>query len=579
MAAPNLRTDLALVQLPSTYPNVGGLTGKNTLVTDPDFGTQIVRVTDATSGAGNNLSMQTTDDTSAYSVWNTDDTLLCLHNTNAQGYLFQFNPATMQATQLTTGPILTGAYCFSRISPGIIYNNPVSTPNIINQLTYSLVGGVWTYQSTVQLCDFSNGGGGPLPGGYVIKWVGTLTVSEGDTIFNLSFGLGAQGTGYYCCLYQPGSGFRMLDTQTLAVTGSWGTTGTLTGIAGAAISPFLIHDSSQTPNPTYTNIAANGASYTWVWDNATLTMVSNTTSGHMVLGYASQYSGGAGGGQFQSIPPTFAIPPGSNPVKTNIIPAVAGPPGLPAKQTPPQTYTGDQHSGLGTINSSDNALLWTSNGPPAVFPFTSCWMGEIRGLDCTGLVSGTIGYVYRACHTFNSGKSPTFIVQNAFCSPSRSGNFVAFTSDWGGSGTVGPLGSTAGGATGVIGGNARGDVFIVQISRFVPPLAGGNVTGVFQYPTGLPVANGKYQWKLLSEGAIKTSAAVVPTLISGLLDGNGSMSATLYFNDELLTQLGYTSEYQLTIKAQGGAQVWNEKYFLTGTAANLNLITPTGGVT
>lgn len=106
----------------------------------------------------------------------------------------------------------------------------------------------------------------------------------------------------------------------------------------------------------------------------------------------------------------------------------------------------------------------------------------------------------------------------------------------------------------------------------------GVVTGVFQYPNGSPVANASYQWKLSSD-AIEftgTSACVCPPIVNGSLDANGNMTSTFAFNDVLSTSAGLATYYQLTVKAQNGGQVWNEYYFLTGTAANLNLIPPAG---
>lgn len=104
----------------------------------------------------------------------------------------------------------------------------------------------------------------------------------------------------------------------------------------------------------------------------------------------------------------------------------------------------------------------------------------------------------------------------------------------------------------------------------------GVVTGTFQYPNGSPVASGVYQFKL-SQDAIQvsaTTACIVPPLFTGSLDANGNLTATFLFNDVLSTTAGLNTTYQLTVKANGGGQVWNEQYYLTGTAANLNLIPP-----
>jgi hypothetical protein len=71
-------------------------------------------------------------------------------------------------------------------------------------------------------------------------------------------------------------------------------------------------------------------------------------------------------------------------------------------------------------------------------------------------------------------------------------------------------------------------------------------------------------------------SSTVPKLITGQLDANGAMTATAIFNDALITSQGLNTTYQLTIKDQGGGQVWNETYFFTGTAANLSLVLPSG---
>ena len=43
---PCARRDLRVAKLPEPVPNVGGVRGEGTIITDPDFGTEIIRVTD-----------------------------------------------------------------------------------------------------------------------------------------------------------------------------------------------------------------------------------------------------------------------------------------------------------------------------------------------------------------------------------------------------------------------------------------------------------------------------------------------------------------------------------------------------
>jgi hypothetical protein len=541
MAAPNLRTDLSIVQLPATLPNVGGLYGKNTIVSDPDFGTEIVRATDASCGNGLNFdSMQTSDDPSGYAVWNTDDTLYLTRSTGGSAFLNQFVPATMQSTQLG-GPNpsfpykLTGANTPSHASNGIIYNCAANS-TVVNALTYSVVGGVWTYQSTTEVCDFAN----ILPGGagFDVTWQSELEVSSGDTVFTLAFSnAGGQNTGIYVCLYKVGSGYRMLNTNTLAITGGWGATGTATMVNTPQAS-FLIHGVNQPANALYTNIGPKTLDDTFIWANTTLTITSTGQGGHHGIGILNLYTGNPGGGQYEYIP--F-----SNPVShTHIIPVQAGPPGLPANQSPPQTYTGDQHSAMGPLQASDQTLLWITNGLPITEPFTSCWMWEIRGIDVTGAISGQQGIVYRLCHTFNSGKSPNYIVAYSLASPSQTGNFIAFPSDWGGNGTVGPLGSTSGAPTGTIGGDARGDVFIVRVpyTQAAPVIVSANnttftenVLGSFTVnTTGLPIPAISESGSLPS-GVTFTDNGNGTATLSGTPTASGTFAITISATNSLGT--------------------------------------------
>ena len=530
----------------------------------------------------------------------------------------------------------------------------------------------------------------------------------------------------------------MLDTTTGTVTGDWGTTGTatITTTEGLAF-PFDLHETEMTPNPLYLcfNPISSVADTDVVWTIAGLSCVDQDAGSHKAKGYLHTYPGG-GGGQLKEIPYVSPTQPYRSVVPT-----------LPAH------FTGDRHFGFGEIVTNDAGYVWATTGANTPQPFGAAWEGEVFGYAIA------TGVVYRACHTFNSFKSPTFIVANAIGIASQTGNFVAFTSDWGGVGTVGPLGSTSGGATGVIGGNARGDVFIVAIpfgtfaptitsanattftenvfgsfivdttasptaaisesgslpsgvtfvdngngtatlsgtptasgtfaltitaangvspnatqpftltvTAVVPPTSpaftsansttftygltnsftvnttgtptpsltesgtlpvgvtfvdNGNGTGTlsgtpsgtgifkivftaangvlpnatqnftltvgtvvplgvatatFQTPDGKAVANGRWQWKLSFDALNLSISCVVPTLISGKLDTGGNMTATLAFNSVLQTMLGYNTTYQLTVKDFAGKQVWNENYYLTGTAANLNLIAPGGGV-
>lgn len=459
--APKLRTDLAIAQNPIPFPSVGGSLGKNIIITDPDFGTKIVRATDSSSGLGNSDPLQTADGAST-SIWSVGDTLLILRDTGAYGYLFQFDIATMKVTQLgKASPYqIGGQYEFSGSTPGVLYVCPyakhlfqpagITSANgtSVYKLTYKLVDSVWTYESCVEVCDFAN----ILPAGFTVVWQSGLSVSQGEEVFSMSFSEGDQDTAIYGCLWRAGSGYRMINTATLEITGQWGQVGNavLSGYVGTPpITGFTIHEISQHANPDITVISCvqlPAASELWWLNNWTLDIIGDGLGGHHCPGYVNFWSGSPGGGQWEGSP--NATPTGP---RLWLVPNQAGPPGLPAKQTPPQSFIGDEHASMAPFKANDETLMFAAYGPPVPSPFTSCWMGEVVAFDVTGAISGEQGTAYRVCHTYNSGLSSFFIVAGTFVCPSKTGSFAAFTSDWGGA-----LGLTAGK-------QQRGDVFIVKV--------------------------------------------------------------------------------------------------------------------
>lgn len=443
-----LRTDLNLAPLPVTIPNVGGLLGKNAIVIDPDFGTEIMRLTDG--GDSKALSMQTADTSSAL-IWNADDTLIFARNTGHASKLYQFNPSTMQGQLLPYST--TATVCFSFVSPGVFYS---INGSVVSKTTFTLVGGVWTFQSVSTVCDFAT----ILPAGFNIKWNSVFKVSIDDTTFSAAFSQGAQNSGYLACVYQTGhgaGGFRMANTQTGQITGDWGPTGAIVLTSTNAAFPFTLHEMSQPPNPAYSVIGPHGPGLngkaldtTIIWEIASLNFVDENVGGHKAQGYLHAYTGDAGGGQLSEIPYVNPVQPYRHVV--------------PDGGLPPNFY-GDRHFSFGRIALDDSSIVWSSTGANTKLPYNAAWEGEVFGYD---IVSGT---VYRACHLFNTFKSREFIVANTMAVPSRTGNFVAFTSDW-----MGSLGSTSGGQTGIPGVNARGDVFIVRVSTAVA--LGSSSTGL-----------------------------------------------------------------------------------------------------
>lgn len=429
----SLRTDQAIVQLPAALPNFGGLVGKNTIQTDPDFQTKIVRATDASDNSNNSL--QTSDGPES-PLWNTNDTMLLCKNNGGVSFLLQFDPKKLVAKN--SGLKFKGKIGFSKKSPHVLYQ--LTDGHLLQKVQLTAVKGVFSIGATTDVADFAT----KLPTGFKVNWVGSLNIAQDDNTFAIGFSEGIQETCFTVIAWRKGKGFRVLNTQTGQITGDWGTTGKATLTTTAYNFPFTLHEGSISPNPDIALFTispkSGGGRFYWKVDSNTL--VDLPVSGHAARGYAHLYAGGPGGGQIAEL--SYTNPP----VKRLIVPST----NLPSSQVPPQTYDGDSHFGFGKPDKNDNAIFWVSS-QSQTYPFTAAFMNEVRGYNAqTGIVS-------RACHTFNSGKANEFIVKNAVCVPSQTGKFIAFASDM-----MGALGSTSGAAKGTLGVDCRGDVFIVQIA-------------------------------------------------------------------------------------------------------------------
>lgn len=399
-----LRTDIDIVQLPATLPNWGTTVGANTIQTDPDFGTKIMRLTDANTYKGN---LMGTNDGAAALIWNTDDTMLIVTNEGNGKHAFGFNPSTLRG-YLISNMTEVNAHSFSRVQNNLLY---VLTGTQLLAYTFSQVNGQWTTPTSELIVDFAS----YLPAGFVKKWQSELIVSLNDQRISVALSNSTQDTPGYVCVYDFASGVRVLDTNTGQVTGQWGELGTIAGTW-----PQGIHAADQTPNPDYLLMGEQ------VWHIPELTLMTLPANGHNGLGYVSVYTS-TGGGQFVAQPYTDLTDETKVMLDANL-----------------PYYNGQHpdfavHCAFGLIDTGDDSILWASTYNSAT-PFPSAWSNEIIGLQVK------TGVVYRACHTFNSGNLANDMGHCATGCPSQTGKFVAFTSD----------------IMGAVGVN-RADVFIVQV--------------------------------------------------------------------------------------------------------------------
>ncbi len=290
------RTDTSIVQPVTPTPNVGGLVGANTCVTPADFGLLVCRITDATLDPSHeNYTFLTTSSGSGdINLWNMNSTLLTIQSEGSRAYPLAFNPATMAASRLyPTNSAYTAEGGFYLAIGGTAWS--YSNPNLLYTMTGTLL----------QSYDFTgyNTGGNPpsattiydfssstncLGSGYASSWVGFGETSKypADQIFVTGeSNAGGQDTGSDVVAYKVGSGCSHLNTLTGAVTGDWGTTGTV-GIPDR----FYVHNvkvskdgqwamvaqATCAVNPTITSISLTSNVVTAVLSSVTGLVVGST---------------------------------------------------------------------------------------------------------------------------------------------------------------------------------------------------------------------------------------------------------------------------------------------------------------
>lgn len=439
----NLRTDNAVVPLPARIPNVGNCTGMGRTIIDPNFKTHITRITDC-SMAPAQQAFSIGDDGNN-NLFSTDDSHLIVTAVTGESYVISLDPT---ATRLNPQPTSFAAskIMFSRVRPNVIYQ--LDGTQIIKYTFDSETDPNWAAPDKSVLFDFASDK--CMGEGYQATWSAGLTIAYHDEVFGSAFSdSGGQGTGYHIVVYTPKKGCRVLDTRTMEITGQWGPTGRAVDKDGKDMTAkFTIHMGGVLLNPAYSSFAVMIGSgkdldgettgcvagdcvdfspYIWSHDGLSLNVCTlDACQGHSAKGYQG-FATGVGLSYFKY--DNFNVPP----VELN-------PYG-------PRSSVTDIHGSWnnGGIEDKSPAFIVTSVAPakiatPYPFPFYQ----EVDAADGN--------YMYRACHNFNSTKSPFFQVAHAIGVVSTSGNLVAFASDW--QNTLGVD----------LENRPRGDVFVVKLN-------------------------------------------------------------------------------------------------------------------
>jgi len=438
--------------MPAHAPSVGNLTGANTIVTDPDFGNRIVRITDWNTDPG--LPSDVKSFVSAASgsadenLWNLDSTMFILQSLGSAGYPYTFDPSTMQSHRMYVssntnhgGMKFDSGGVWSRVDPNVLYTVGDGGTSI-TKYDFSDRTNPPSPQPVVDFSAIPN----CLPAGFTATWKSKGGVSAGDTVFAMAYSnAGNQGTGVYAVAYKVGSGCTAINTRTGQVWGEWGAKGTIN-----IPDRWTIHNVKMSKDGNWLVIATAGCLISscshgpYFWQIGTTNVSScgdgknggQKCGGHWTEGY-SHWINNYDGGKFVNRP--FADPT----LLGYVVPIT------PAGIQDPL----DQHASWNNADPADSVPFFLTFWSIAS-PFPGPWYNEITGVSPDGS-----GKVWRFAHSFITGKSQIFNTQYGIGSVSQDGRFFIFSSDW-----MGTLGSQSGTPACTVGKDCRGDVFVLELN-------------------------------------------------------------------------------------------------------------------
>jgi hypothetical protein len=441
------RTDREIAQLPSTPPSVGNLSGANTIVTDPQFGNQIVRITDANSNPAKTFKNRTYVTTGSGSaddnLWNIDSTLIVLQDTGGNSFPYTFDPGTLQSARMyvssfpaTNGLTLNEGGTWSRVNPNLLYTDSgtkIKAYDFTDRTNPPSPQAVYDFTSSPNC----------LPAGFTQTWSTKGGVSGDDTVLAMAYSNnGDQGSGVYAVVYKVGSGCSVLNSQTGQVSGDWGTTGKI-----SIADRWTIHNVKLSKDGNWLIISSTACTsstcsdgpYFWQIGTATVNSCGDggSCSGHFTEGYSHWVNNDNSPMSNQVIRSFSEATMVENLTKTF-------PPGI----TPPF----DQHQSWNNADPADSVPFLSATWSTTT-PFPAPWYNEIIAVAADGT-----GTTWRFAHTFITARSQRFSTKYAIGTVSQDGRFFILSSDW-----MGTLGSESGSATCTIGRDCRGDVFVVEL--------------------------------------------------------------------------------------------------------------------
>jgi hypothetical protein len=426
---PNAITDrLIHLETPMTVPPTG------VVVTEPDFGSQIVRATDTTTNFKLPGTYLRTGASGQANEWSADTSKFFVVGKGGQVLALSFDPSTMTVGGLPT-PASSNALLvplnegptFSFVDSDLIYGTTAKTPLTVTSYRFST--GV-----SMPVIDTRTCGLQPVLGtGRSVLSDDDLSLSLDDSRLAISEGGPESGKHMFVVVYDKALGCRWYNTQTGEIGGQWGSAG-----EASVSTSYLIRHSYIARSGNFVHILTNAGVW-YVWDLATLNITScshgskQDCSGYGVIGYNSYVNGPTVLDDMQVVKR-----PLSN--LTQIVSLVSP---LPH----PGNWGQSQHFTWSNVDVNDSTPVCGSTyeyeGDTDIDqPFA----GEVFCIETDGLFST----VWRFAHNRAIYIEPYFQTQ-PLGNISNDGRFFLFTSGWDTQLGIGPDGTP------------RTDVFIVKL--------------------------------------------------------------------------------------------------------------------
>ena len=425
------RTDVRVEPYPNAPPAIGPA---GSIVSDPNFGSRMVRVTDTKTESRRPFESFSTPSSAEQNSWNTDDTRFYVRGIDGRLLLFGFNASTVAVHSMGALNVSwMGEPQFSYSQPNILFGITGHRPMFQQyDISTNRTTDVHDASKCVKLKSSEAGH--------------AISVSADDQRMAMVVGP-EQDTNHLVYVYDRAKGCRWYNAQTGEIGGQWGGKGTV-----SITDRYLIHDARINKSGRFIEISRSGASVagvtpppnpapSFVWNVDTMDVAPcgpKGCKGHHALGYSHLLNPSE-----QEHPMDLWIRPLNQLDATSPL----------IRQLPAIQGWYDLHISWNNVNPDDSipACLSTyrrdnPNTPGTAPKVVGPWENEILCVETDRKDSK----VWRFAHTYSTA-------QNGFWSSprgnvSQDGRFYMFTSDW-----EDQLGQAPGTSS------YRTDVFIVEL--------------------------------------------------------------------------------------------------------------------